>query len=74
MKFSDLSSIKVHIIGINGIGMSALAIYLKKNNINVTGSDITQNANTINLEKYKIEVNIGHKVSNIKDATKNSFH
>ena len=30
MKFSDLSSIKVHIIGINGIGMSALAIYLKK--------------------------------------------
>ena len=29
MKFSDLSSIKVHIIGINGIGMSALAIYLK---------------------------------------------
>ena len=67
MKFSELKSKKVHIIGINGIGMSALAIYLKKNNINVTGSDITQNANTINLEKYKIEVNIGHKASNIKD-------
>ena len=41
MKFSDLSSIKVHIIGINGIGMSALAIYLKKNNVDITGSDIT---------------------------------
>ena len=27
---------KVHIIGINGIGMSALAIYLKKNKINPT--------------------------------------
>ena len=54
MKFSDLSSIKVHIIGINGIGMSALAIYLKKNNVDITGSDITYNANTINLEKYKI--------------------
>ena len=54
MKFSELSSRKVHIIGINGIGMSALAIYLKKNNIDVTGSDIAYNSNTINLEKYKI--------------------
>ncbi len=67
MKFSDLSSIKVHIIGINGIGMSALAIYLKKNNVDITGSDITYNANTINLEKNKIPVYIGHKISNIKD-------
>ena len=47
--------------------MSALAIYLKKNNINVTGSDIAHNANTVNLEKYKIPVFIGHKSSNIKD-------
>ena len=67
MKFSELSSKKVHIIGINGIGMSALAIYLKKNNINVTGSDIAYNSNTINLEKHKIPVFIGHKISNIKD-------
>ena len=67
MKFSDLSTIKVHIIGINGIGMSALAIYLKKNNVDITGSDITYNSNTINLEKYKIPVYIGHKTSNIKD-------
>ncbi len=67
MKFSDLSSIKVHIIGINGIGMSALAIYLKKNDVDITGSDITYNANTVNLEKYKIPVYIGHKISNIKD-------
>jgi UDP-N-acetylmuramate--alanine ligase len=67
MKFSDLASNKIHIIGINGIGMSALAIYLKKNNINVTGSDIAHNANTVILEKYKIPVFIGHKSSNIKD-------
>ncbi len=67
MKFSELTSNKVHIIGINGIGMSALAIYLKKNKINVTGSDIAHNANTIILEKYKIPVFIGHKSSNIKD-------
>ena len=67
MKFSELASNKVHIIGINGIGMSALAIYLKKNNINVTGSDIAHNANTVILEKYKIPVFIGHRSSNIKD-------
>ena len=67
MKLSDLSSKKVHIIGINGIGMSALAIYLKKNNVDITGSDITYNANTINLEKYKIPVHIGHKISNIEN-------
>ena len=67
MKFSDLSSRKVHIIGINGIGMSALAIYLKKNNIDITGSDIAYNSNTINLEKYKIPVYIGHKISNINN-------
>ena len=67
MKFSQLTSCRVHIIGINGIGMSALAIYLKKNNINVTGSDIAHNANTVILEKYKIPVFIGHKSSNIKD-------
>ena len=67
MKFSELALSKVHIIGINGIGMSALAIYLKKNNINVTGSDIAFNANTVNLEKNKIPVYIGHKISNIKN-------
>ena len=67
MKFSELSSRKIHIIGINGIGMSALAIYLKKNKIDVTGSDIAYNSNTINLEKYKIPIYIGHKISNIKD-------
>ncbi len=67
MKFSELASSNVHIVGINGIGMSALAIYLKKNNINVTGSDIAYNTSTVNLEKHKIPVFIGHKSSNIKD-------
>ena len=36
----------VHIIGINGIGMSALAIFLNNKGIQVTGSDITVNSNT----------------------------
>tara|TARA_Y100000996_G_scaffold415411_2_gene409941 strand:+ start:189 stop:1568 length:1380 start_codon:yes stop_codon:yes gene_type:complete len=67
MKLSDLLSKKVHIIGINGIGMSALAIYLKKKNIDVTGSDIATNSNTTLLNKYGIKVFIGHKKENIKN-------
>ena len=67
MKLSDLATRKIHIIGINGIGMSALAIYLKTNKINVSGSDIAYNTNTVNLEKHKIPVYIGHKISNIKN-------
>ena len=62
MKFSELALSKVHIIGINGIGMSALAIYLKKNNINVTGSDIAYNdncsffifKNNLNFKEYDL--------------------
>ncbi len=67
MKFSDLITKKVHIIGINGIGMSALAIYLKKNNIDVSGSDIAKNSNTKILSKNNIKVTIGHKPANIKN-------
>ena len=47
MKLLNLINKKVHIIGINGIGMSALAVYLKKNKINVSGSDIASNSNKI---------------------------
>ena len=67
MKFSELSSNKVHIIGINGIGMSALAIYLK-NNIDVTGSDITYNSSTVNLEniKFKFLLVIKFQISKIE--------
>ena len=46
MKLSQLTKKKVHIIGINGIGMSALAVYLKKNKIDVSGSEIAQKSNT----------------------------
>ena len=67
MKLSDLITKKVHIIGINGIGMSALAIYLKKNKIDVSGSDIARNSNTVNLNNHEIKVIIGHKEANVKN-------
>ena len=66
MKLLNLINKKVHIIGINGIGMSALAVYLKKNKIDVSGSDIASNSNTKILEKNGIPVQIGHKPSNVR--------
>ena len=66
MKLLNLINKKVHIIEINGIGMSALAIYLKKNKIDVSGSDIASNSNTKILEKNGIPVKIGHKPSNVR--------
>ena len=67
MKFENLITKKVHIIGINGIGMSALALYLKKNNIDVSGSDITSNKITNTLNDNGIKVFIGHKEENVKN-------
>lgn len=66
MKLLNLINKKIHIIGINGIGMSALAVYLKKNKIDVSGSDIASNSNTKILEKNGIPVQIGHKPSNVR--------
>ncbi|MDC0861404.1 UDP-N-acetylmuramate--L-alanine ligase [Alphaproteobacteria bacterium] len=65
MDINFLRSKSVHVIGINGIGMSALAIFLHNKNIKVTGSDISVNSNTKILNKYGIKVTIGHKKENI---------
>ena len=65
MDINFLKSKSVHIICINGIGMSALAIYLKNKEIKVSGSDITENSNTKILNKYGIKVIIGNKKDNI---------
>ena len=39
MDFSELKS--VHLVGIKGVGMTALAEILRSHNIAVTGSDVT---------------------------------
>ncbi|MAV83102.1 MAG: UDP-N-acetylmuramate--L-alanine ligase [Pelagibacteraceae bacterium] len=65
MDIKNLINKSVHIVGINGIGMSALAVYLKNKGVKVSGSDISENYNTKVLKKYGIKVVIGHKYSNI---------
>lgn len=59
---------KIHLIGIGGINMSAIALLLKSKNNIVTGSD-TQNSNIIeNLKNKGIEITIGHNPDMVNDA------
>ena len=59
----------IHFIGIGGIGMSGLALIMKRMGFNVQGSDVLINKNIERLKKDKIKVNIKHTKKNIKSAT-----
>ncbi|MDR0288716.1 MAG: UDP-N-acetylmuramate--L-alanine ligase [Rickettsiales bacterium] len=56
----------IHIIGIGGIGMSAIAEILHNSNYKVQGSDMQSNDNVDRLQKLGIEVYIGHSANNIR--------
>ncbi|WCR58867.1 MAG: UDP-N-acetylmuramate--L-alanine ligase [Wolbachia endosymbiont of Ctenocephalides felis wCfeF] len=58
----------IHIIGIGGIGMSAIAEILHNSNYKVQGSDTQSNDNVDRLQKLDIEVYIGHNADNIRQA------
>lgn len=57
---------KGYLIGIGGVSMSSLAEVLHGAGLSITGSDMSDNQNVINLEKKTgIKVNIGHNAENI---------
>lgn len=58
---------KVHFVGIGGIGLSALARYLKQEGYEITGSDIKATKITASLENEGIPVVIPHDASCIQD-------
>jgi len=58
---------QIHLIGIGGIGMSALAKLLHETNKTITGSDMHSNNQTANLLEKGIKVTISHKTGNIKE-------
>ena len=58
---------KIHFIGIGGIGLSALARFLKQNGYEVSGSDIKETKITKSLENEGIKVAIPHNENAIKD-------
>jgi UDP-N-acetylmuramate--alanine ligase len=57
-----------HIIGIGGIGMSAIAQIMHRNGYIIQGSDISDGYNIQNLTKLGIKVFIGHDAANIANA------
>ncbi len=57
-----------HMVGIGGIGMSALARMLVSLGYRVSGSDIKAGRLIGELRKLGIDVQVGHKAENIKNA------
>ena len=59
----------IHFVGIGGIGMSGLALIMKRMGFNVQGSDVLANKNIDRLKKDKIKITISHTKKNIAKAT-----
>jgi UDP-N-acetylmuramate--alanine ligase len=60
---------KIHLIGIGGIGMSGIALILKKMGYEVQGSDISKKSKSLDfLKKNKIKIFSNHKSQNIKNS------
>ncbi len=60
------NKIKIHFIGISGIGMSGIAELMNDIGYTIQGSDIIINENTERLKKKGIKFFLGHKKNNIK--------
>lgn len=60
-----------HLIGIGGIGMSAIAIALLKTGNSVSGSDIGQNKEIEKLQKLGATIFYDQQKENIKQISKN---
>lgn len=61
-------NLKIYFIGIGGIGMSSLALYLKSRNFIVLGSDKIKSEQTKLLEKNNIKVNYESSLEDIKNS------
>lgn len=59
---------KFHFIGIGGIGMCGLAELLKNMGHEVSGSDLSENANTEDLKRKGVRVFIGHDQAHLGDV------
>jgi UDP-N-acetylmuramate--alanine ligase len=62
-------STKIHLIGIGGIGLSAIAKFLLKRGAKISGSDITSSEITNELEKKGVKIFIGHQEKNLRPET-----
>ena len=56
-----------YLIGIGGVSMSPLAEVLTGMGLLISGTDISESDNVLNLREKGIQVNIGHRAENITD-------
>ncbi|MBO5955226.1 MAG: UDP-N-acetylmuramate--L-alanine ligase, partial [Clostridia bacterium] len=58
---------KIHMVGIGGISMSALAFMLRHFGYTVSGSDRTETKITEHLSKEGFKITIGHSADAVSD-------
>ena len=58
----------IHFVGIGGAGMCGIAEVLHNEGYQITGSDLSENKVVQRLQSLGIQVQIGHRVQNIKHA------
>ena len=56
----DISIKRIHFIGIGGIGISALAKFLRAQGVEISGSDVSEGSVTKELREMGIKVSIPH--------------
>jgi UDP-N-acetylmuramate--alanine ligase len=59
---------RVHLVGIGGIGMSGIARVLIQSGFQVSGSDIAEGSEVINLRALGAQIYPGHHGDNVRDA------
>ena len=59
---------RVHLVGVGGIHMSAIARILRHRGHTVTGSDLHRSPMTETVESYGVTVHEGHRAENVDDA------
>lgn len=69
IEIDDLKKFKnIHLIGIGGVSMSAVAETLKSWGYTVTGSDLNSSQITEKLNEHGIRTVIGHNLEDCKNA------
>ncbi len=69
MKQFDMSRIKnIHMMGIGGCGVGAIAKILLEMGYKVSGSDVKESANTIRLKEMGAHIFFQHAPSNVREA------
>ncbi len=70
LNFNEIlrSDAPIHLIGVGGVSMRALARMLKDMGANVRGSDRDSSIYTLQLDEQGIPVAIGHRPDNVREA------